>query len=181
MSKEFETVHIWPCRKDIDKKLIAQGINSIVFKVDNYALKVYPYRSSMPKMNIDKLRLYGEVTKETSRLLKSEKWTVNFPFPLGQRRLEVNCFMHIAKCDKCGYLEAWMPFVSGVRLDSPPYSFFSKRQLKNRLSEVGNQIERRLGVEGIEIDSTNIKSTSLLTCVITDLCYDITSLDRVDH
>lgn len=175
MSKEFEAEGAWPCRLDIDKKKIAEGTNSVVFRVDNYVLKVYNGRSSFGLLDIDKLRFYDEITNRTSDLVKSKNWTIKLPFPFGERRVEINRFLRIAKCDKCGYFEAWAPFIAGTKLDSFPFSLIHDNLIE-QFSGLNYQIENRLGIGGIFIAPINVKSNKSHTFVITDLCYDIADL-----
>lgn len=175
MSKEFDVEGVWPCRLDVNKKYIAEGTNSVVFRVNDYALKVYNGRSSWGSLNINKLLFYNEITDKTYDLAKSENWTIKLPFPFGRHIIEVNRFVKVNKCDKCGYVEAWTPFIVGTRLDLFPFSLI-QNNLTDQFDNLKYQTEKCLGIEGIEIAPINVKINSSLTVVITDLCWDIANL-----
>ncbi|QQG41431.1 MAG: hypothetical protein HYV90_04720 [Candidatus Woesebacteria bacterium] len=177
MSKEFGAEGVWPCRLDVNKKLIAQGINSVVFRVNEYALKIYRDNSPIDFLNIEKLRFYNDITSRASDLAKAEKWSIKLPLPYGNKRILINPFLQVGKCDKCGYLEAWAPFITGARLDSV---FFTPVHdiLVDKLSGLNYKIEKELGVDGIFIAPVNVRSSGLSAFTVTDLCFDIADLAK---
>lgn len=175
MSKEFEQTS-WPCYEDVKKTWIARGIDSEVWRSGDFVLKVY---KNVDKTGLfvsaDKLLIYQKITNLASALAISEDWTAKLPFPLGIKRVEINPYTELKKCEHCGNWEGRAPYIKGVRANLLPYSFINSNWGDTFLGSLTYKIERNFNVSGIHMIPLNIKILSS-KFVITDLCDDISAI-----
>lgn len=153
---------------------MAEGINSRVYKYRDFALKSYSLRHTGEY----KLLFYQEVTSNAAALVKNEDWMIKLPPPFGVKHIEVNPFIKLRHCDKCGDMENVSLFIPGLRLDSVFYSLVSE-DIQFSLLNLSNRFNSRLGVRGIDVSGINVKSVGISKIIITDLGYDINDLRKV--
>ena len=179
MSKEIEAGIAWPCYLELKTRMIAQGINSEVYKDGPYALKVYKDGddSVLGSLDYEKLHLYQDITNRASDLAKLEGWTLDLPFPFGHHKVAINPILGLKRCDKCESFEAKTPFIPGYNLDAFPYSLYHD-DLKMGFVKFNYRIEKHFGVEGISIMPINVKKNGS-SLIVTDLCVDIGYLQKV--
>lgn len=175
---EIEAGQDWPCYLELKSRMIAQGINSEVYKDGPYALKVYKDGddSVLGSLDYGKLRLYQEITNRASDLARLEGWTLDLPFPFGRLKVAVNPILALKRCDKCDSFETKMPFIPGQNLDAFPYSLYHD-DLKMRFVRFNYRIERSFGVVGVSIMPINVKKIDS-SLIVTDLCVDIGYLQK---
>lgn len=175
MSKEYEQVGL-SCQEAANRKWIAKGINSTVYRDGSNVLKVYRNKldySGQP--DFEKLKLYQTVTNRASDIVRSENWTVDLPFPFKKHKVEINPILSLKECDACHSFEAISSYIPRPNLYSPLYSFFYQ-DFRSLLGGLSYRIEKQLDMEGINIVAVNVKIHNSML-IVTDLCVDINDLD----
>lgn len=153
---------------------IAAGADSIVFPLgkDN-VVKVYKDGIKF----LPQLELYMDVTNRGSKLLETEKHSIEHSlWLLGRKfRVLINPIMGIYVFENSKTLCAVSKYISGKKLSSV------SPDAPDMLWPLSHQLNEELDVKGISLSRGNVKVVSVFispTLMVTDLCDSIGDLRR---
>lgn len=179
MTREFEPTAEFHCYLEAPKQKPAKGIDSEVYHDGAYATKVYKFGpvGQNGQIRLEQLMFYRDLTNEVSVTFANEHWTMKLPFSKEEVAVEINPFLNLRVCEKCGNIEGHALYIPGRTLDSVPYVFDSL-DVKAALFYLSHRIEQRFNVRGISLDRVNAKKTDP-GVNITDMGADIGAIYRV--
>lgn len=173
----------------VDGSFYAHGLDSLVYRKENLAVKVYKqFQGVTQEQRGEQLGLYKEITNKASEMAFSEDWIIKSPklkwfttlfIPEILKQdlpVRVNPFDDLFLIN--GNWIGLSPYIEGDTLKTME-SRIDAHNIIVGLSETGEKVNKALELKGVLIDSVNVKivtNGSGLSLVITDLCPVIEKL-----
>jgi hypothetical protein len=158
----------------LERLITPSGFDSDVYRFGEFVYKFYS-----PEIDKEKLDLYRKITNKASLTSSKENWTMDFRYSNVTFSLRVNKIMNVFYWDEKDTVVGVSRFISGRRLDELQ-DIIDKKEIQGTLSLSGSDINKRLGVCGVDLVPINIrfddKDQSL---IITDLCARLELLKEV--
>ena len=181
MSKEGEAAYGWPCCLKNESTLLADGVDSKVYRSGDIVIKDYevvPGPKRMNSLTKETLFDYYRATNLAQKLVETEKMSLHLRSSNMDIPLKINPFLDLHNCEVCGGFEGIAEYIPGKTL----YEVRGRAdvcELESLLTDLSIKIENKLGFYGINIVLLNVKVTGFGGLIVTDLCADICKLHRL--
>lgn len=155
---------------------VDQGADSVVFRIDQYAAKLYVRDKLRGDRGREHLRYYQHVTNRASDLAEKDNWTISVA---GETiPLRINTFDAIVPFNNTH----WIGIAKFIEGDQVRKTIYDTDELLNEFEGIDKKVSTELGCIGVELKRLNTKVThdeaGKLQFVVTDLCPDITFLSK---